>query len=231
MLSLDHQKIFDIIQLKHFEKSMIAITQPKLESRLEQEQTLNFEQFLEQCPEDGRYELIDGKMVKNIATRMHYDVAGLIMDAIKDEVKRLQLNYVVNDIAAVLTINKKGKEQGRHPDVSVIDRNIWRSDRLNHRGMREPIQLAIEVVSTNWEDDYIDKLDEYSRLGIPEYWIVDYLAIGSRTYLGEPKEPSVLVFSLDTEGNYQLTRFQKQDPIISTTFPELKLTVEQIISA
>ncbi|WP_448561002.1 Uma2 family endonuclease [Trichothermofontia sp.] len=53
--------------------------------------------------------------------------------------------------------------------------------------MREPIQLVVEVVSTNWEDDYIDKLDKYDRLDISEYWIVDYLALGSRRYLGNPK--------------------------------------------
>jgi Uma2 family endonuclease len=210
---------------------MVAITKPQSGSELEQEINLNFEQFLEQCPEDARYELIDGKMVKNLATRIHYDVAGLIMDAFKDEVKRLQLNYVVNDVAAVLISNKKGKEQGRHPDVSVIDRTVWRSDRLNHRGMRSPIHLAVEVVSTNWEDDYIDKLDEYERLGIPEYWIVDYLAIGSRTYLGDPKQPSILVFSLDMEGKYQLSQFQNEDVIISQTFPKLKLTVDRVISA
>ena len=212
---------------------MITLTQAKSGSKLEQEQKLelNFHQFLEQCPEDGRYELVDGKMVRKLATRIHYDVAGLIMDAIKDEIKRLQLNYVVNDVAAVLTTNKKGKEQGRHPDVSVINRDVWRSDRLNHRGIREPIQLAVEVVSTNWEDDYIDKLEEYERLGIPEYWIVDYLAIGSRDYLGDPKLPSVLIFTLDTEGKYQMTIFQNSDRIVSPTFPELNLTVEQIMAA
>ncbi|MBD2316224.1 Uma2 family endonuclease [Phormidium tenue] len=212
---------------------MITLTQAKSVSELEQEQKLelNFDQFLEQCPEDGRYELVDGKMVKKLATRIHYDVAGLIMDAIKDEIKRLQLNYVVNDVAAVLTTNKKGKEQGRHPDVSVINRDVWRSDRLNHRGIRKPIQLAVEVVSTNWEDDYIDKLEEYERLGIPEYWIVDYLAIGSRDYLGDPKLPSVLIFTLDTEGKYQMTIFQNSDRIVSPTFPELNLTVEQIMAA
>ncbi len=212
---------------------MITLTQAKSGSKLEQEQKLelNFDQFLEQCPEDGRYELVDGKMVRKLATRIHYDVTGLIMDAIKDEIKRLQLNYVVNDVAAVLTTNKKGKEQGRHPDVSVINRDVWRSDRLNHRGIREPIQLAVEVVSTNWEDDYIDKLEEYERLGIPEYWIVDYLAIGSRDYLGDPKLPSVLIFTLDTEGKYQMTIFQNSDRIVSPTFPELNLTVEQIMAA
>jgi Uma2 family endonuclease len=212
---------------------MITLTQAKSGSELEQEQKLelNFDQFLEQCPEDGRYELVDGKMVRKLATRIHYDVAGLIMDAIKDEIKRLQLNYVVNDVAAVLTTNKKGKEQGRHPDVSVINRDVWRSDRLNYRGIREPIQLAVEVVSTNWEDDYIDKLEEYEHLGIPEYWIVDYLAIGSRDYLGDPKLPSVLIFTLDTEGKYQMTIFQNSDRIVSPTFPELNLTVEQIMAA
>jgi len=210
---------------------MIALPQVQSNLGSELEQGLDFQQFLEQCPEDDRYELVDGKMVRILATRKHYDVAGLIMDAMKDEVKRLQLNYVVNDIAAVLTTNKAGKEQGRHPDVSVIDRHIWRSDRLDYRGMREPIQLAVEVVSMNWEDDYIDKLDEYARLGIPEYWIVDYLAAGSRAYLGEPKEPSVLVFILDSEGQYQYDRFQNNDRLISQTFPELNLTVEQIISA
>jgi Uma2 family endonuclease len=65
----------------------------------------------------------------------------------------------------------------------------------------EPIQLAVEVVSTNWEDDYIDKLDEYQRLGIAEYWIVDYLAIGSRNYLGNPKVPTVFVYQLGAMGS------------------------------
>ena len=212
---------------------MITLTQAKSGSELEQEQKLelNFDQFLEQCPEDGRYELVDGKMVRKLATRLHYDVAWLIINAIQDEIKRLQLNYVINDVAAVLTTNKKGKEQGRHPDVSVINRDVWRSDRLNHRGIREPIQLAVEVVSTNWEDDYIDKLEEYERLGIPEYWIVDYLAIGSRDYLGDPKLPSVLIFTLNAEGKYQMTIFQNSDSLISPTFPELNLTVEQIMAA
>jgi Uma2 family endonuclease len=212
---------------------MITLTQPRSDSEISQETNLelNFDQFLAQCPEDGRYELVDGKMVKILATRIHYDVAWLILKSFDREIDRLNLNYVVNDVAAVLTTNKKGKEQGRHPDVSVINRDLWRSDRLDHRGIREPIQLAVEVVSTNWEDDYIDKLDEYERLGIPEYWIVDYLAIGSRDYLGDPKLPSVLIFTLDPEGKYQMTRFQNSDRLISATFPELNLTVEQIMAA
>lgn len=212
---------------------MITLTKTKSDSKIAQKQELelSFDQFLEQCPEDGRYELVDGKMVKILATRIHYDVAWLILKSFDREVERLSLNYVVNDVAAVLTVNKKGKEQGRHPDVSVINRDVWRSDRQNHRGIAEPIQIAVEVVSTNWEDDYVDKLAEYERLGIPEYWIVDYLAIGSRDYLGDPKIPAVFIFTLDPEGKYQMTRFQNCDRIVSPTFAELNLTVDQIMAA
>jgi len=58
---------------------MITLTQPRSDAEISQEPNLelNFDQFLAQCPEDGRYELVDGKMLKVPATRLHYDVAGL----------------------------------------------------------------------------------------------------------------------------------------------------------
>jgi Uma2 family endonuclease len=99
-------------------------------------------------------------VVKILVTRKHYDVAEFIIDAFKAEIKRTSLNHVVNNVAALLTQNKLGKQQGRYPDVSLIDRDVWRSDHLDNRGVHEPIQVAVEVVSTNWEDDYIDKLEE-----------------------------------------------------------------------
>ncbi|MGL5061215.1 MAG: Uma2 family endonuclease [Microcoleus sp.] len=192
---------------------------------------LTFDQFLVECPEDGRYELINGEIVEMNATRNHDDVADFAADSFKDEIRRLNLNYVVKVTAVIQTVTKSGIEQGRRPDVSVIDRDLWRSNRSAYSALREPIQLAVEVTSTNWDDDYIDKLDEYQRLGIPEYWIVDYLAIGSRDFLGNPKVPTVFVYLLDAEGNYQKTAFTGSDRIISRTFPELTLTATQIMNA
>ncbi len=194
-------------------------------------QKLTFEQFLEQYPEDSRYELIDGEIVKILATRRRENVAEFIEDAFRDEVKRLKLNYKVSGRIVLATISKAGTEQGRHPDASVVDKTLWDSNPYAYTALREPIQLVVEVVSTNWEDDYIDKLDEYQRLGIAEYWIVDYLAIGSREYLGNPKEPSVFIYVLNAEGLYQCTRFQGTDRVLSPTFPELNLTVAQILEA
>lgn len=137
-------------------------------------QKLTFDQFLEQCPDEGLYELVDGEIVEVRATRNHDDVADFILFSFNDEIRRLNLNYVVKTTAVFRTITADGIEQGRKPDVSLIDKDVWRSNRSAYSALGEPIQLAIEVTSTNWEDDYIDKLDEYQRLGIIEYWIVDY---------------------------------------------------------
>lgn len=201
---------------------MTISTQPK--------QKITFEQFL-QCTGEGRYELVDGEIVRILATRQHEDVADFIADTLKAEVNRLGLNYKVSDRIIIRTLTQNGKEQGRHPDVSVVDKTIWESNRAAYAALLEPLQLAVEVVSTNWEDDYIDKLEEYQRLGIPEYWIVDYLALGSRTYLGNPKEAAVFVFLLDEAGKYHYTRFRDTEKIISNTFPELHLTIAQILEA
>ncbi|MBD2364339.1 Uma2 family endonuclease [Anabaena minutissima FACHB-250] len=200
---------------------MTTFTKPKL----------TFEQFLDKCPEEGFYELVDGEIVEVRSTRNHDDVADFAADSFKDEIKHLNLNYVVKNTAVFRTITAKGIEQGRKPDVSVIDKDVWRADRSAYAALDQPIQLAVEVTSTNWEDDYIDKLDEYQKLGIQEYWIVDYLAIGDRKYLGQPKEPTVFVFLLNADGEYERNAFKGSERIISQTFPELKLTAEQILTA
>ncbi|MEG3900457.1 Uma2 family endonuclease [Microcoleus sp. B4-C5] len=194
-------------------------------------QKLKFNEFIAICPEDGIYELLNGEIVKIAITRNHDDVAEFTDRQFYQEIDRLKLNYVVKRGITIKTTTKEGTEQGRVPDVSVIDRTLWRAERKAYVALESPIQLAVEVVSTNWEDDYVDKLDEYERLGIAEYWIIDYLAIGKREYLGNPKIPTVFVFSLNTEGKYQRTQFRENEQIVSPTFPELVLTATQVLSA
>ena len=197
-------------------------TQPK--------QILSFEQFVKQLPdEEGRYELVNGEIVKILPIRLHEDVADFLIKQFDREVDRVPLNYRVSGRFMLRTLTPNGKEQGRHPDVTVVDKTLWQSQPFAYSALTEPPQLVVEVVSTNWEDDYIDKLDEYQRLGISEYWIVDYLALGSRNYLGNPKEPTVFVYLLNENGVYQMTAYRGSDRIISRTFPELALTAEQVL--
>jgi Uma2 family endonuclease len=87
--------------------------------------------------------------------------------------------------------------------------------------------LAIEVVSTNWQDDYLMKLGEYEKLGICEYWIVDYLGLGGRRYIGDPKQPTISVYHL-VEEEYTVELFRGEDLVRSPSFPKLTLTAKQI---
>jgi len=93
-------------------------------------QKLTFEQFLQQYPDDGRYELVDGEIVRILATRQHDDIADFIADLMKAEVNRLKLNYKVSDRIMIATLTKNGREQGRFPDVSVVNLDVWRTNRL-----------------------------------------------------------------------------------------------------
>jgi Uma2 family endonuclease len=194
-------------------------------------QKLKFNEFIAICPEDGIYELVNGEIVKMATTRNHDDVAEFADRQFYQECDRLKLNYVVKRGITIKTTTKEGIEQGRVPDVSVIDRTLWRAERKSYTALESPIQLAVEVVSTNWEDDYVDKLDEYERLGIAEYWIIDYLAIGKREYLGNPKIPTVFVSSLNAQGKYERSLFRGDEQIVSPTFPEIVLTADRVLFA
>ena len=190
---------------------------------------LTFADFLEKYPDgSGIYELVNGEIVKVEATRAHKNVARYLVKSFDRESDRLELDYIVDKDIVFRTVTASGQEQGRNPDVGVVKASVWNSNVRGYGALTEPIQLAVEVTSTNWEDDYVDKLDEYQRLGICEYWIVDYLAIASRAYLGNPKIPTVFVYSLEN-GSYLVESFRGSERIISKTFPELEITVEQIV--
>ena len=49
-------------------------------------------------------------------------------------------------------------------------------------------------------------------MGIFEYWIVDYLGLGGRRYVGNPKQPTLSVYEL-VDGEYNLTQFRGHDKI------------------
>ena len=191
---------------------------------------LDFGQFLQQRPDDGVYELVNGEIVKVEAIRARKNVARYLMFGFNDEIRRLQLDYIVDKDIVIRTVTNKGDQRGRNPDVSVVSASLWNSNVTTYGALIDAIQLAVEVTSTNWEDDYIDKLEEYENLGIKEYWIVDYLAIASRSYLGNPKIPTVFVYEL-IDGKYQVKAFTGTEKIISPTFSELNITVEDVIKA
>lgn len=190
---------------------------------------LTYEKFVNLRLTDGRYEFVNGEVVKVVNTRQHEDVVAFAYKKFDREIDRLNLDFVVRQNVSIRTVASSDK-QSRVPDLSVIDKEFWRSNPSDYAPLQKPIQLAVEVTSTNWDDDYIDKFSEYQSLGILEYWVVDYLAIASREFLGNPKVPTVFINLLDEHGKYQTSKFTGDDKIISRTFPELNLTAAEILN-
>jgi Uma2 family endonuclease len=68
-------------------------------------------------------------------------------------------------------------------------------------------------------------------MGVPEYWIVDYLGLGGRRFIGNPKQPTISIYSL-VEDEYQVSQFRGTDCLESPeanlqfcdVVPELSLT-------
>ncbi|BFM39374.1 Uma2 family endonuclease [Synechocystis sp. LKSZ1] len=209
--------------------------QEKTDSDLKPEKNLiTLEAFWHWYPDgyEGRFELHNGVIVKMQPTGTHEQVAGFLSMEIGFEIKRLNLPLFIPRQGLVKAINTD--KSGYIPDVMVLDNDAVKNNELLWEKRStiiegSTIKLAIEVVSTNWQDDYLMKLGEYEKLGIEEYWIVDYLGLGGRRYIGEPKQPTISVFHL-VEGEYVFELFQGQNMIKSLCFPELRLTAEQIFN-
>ncbi|NEP37948.1 MAG: Uma2 family endonuclease, partial [Okeania sp. SIO2H7] len=195
---------------------------------------MNLDEFCDWYPDGfyGRFELHNGVIVKMQPTGTHEQVAGFLASKLSVNIERLNLPFFIPRQGLIKAIDTD--KSAYIPDVMVLDSNamenepMWKKRSTIING--QSVKLAIEVVSTNWQDDYLMKLGEYEKLGIDEYWIVDYLGLGGRRYIGNPKRPTISVYHL-VEGEYAVNLFRGQDKIISPAFPELNLTAEQIFEA
>jgi len=192
---------------------------------------MSFDEFLEGKPENGRYELHNGVIVEMPnPTGKHSASAGFQAIELGLEIRRLQLPYFIPKECTI----KFNDNSGYDPDVIVLDKQAveanesrWERESVITQG--NSVKLVIEVVSTNWRDDYAHKMIDYEALGIPEYWIVDYLGLGGSRYIGYPKQPTLSVYHL-VDGEYQIKLFRGEERIESVVFPELNLTAKQIFN-
>lgn len=197
-------------------------------------QKLSFDAFIDWYPEttEQRYELHEGVIVEMPKPKgKHSEIAGFLNGTLFVEMTRLQLPFFIPRECIVRSLDG---ESGYEPDVIVLDRQAiapeprWANESIITMGAS--VRLVIEVVSTNWQDDYLTKLRDYEALGIPEYWVVDYLGLGGRLHIGYPKQPTLSVYSL-VEGEYEVQRWRVDDTIASPTFPHLQLPVASVFAA
>ena len=212
----------------------IAIDQP-----IEQKQ-LSFDEFLarfalsyvEGYGGDNRYELIDGEVFDLEPTGLHEEVAAFITTKVCVQIDKIDLPWFV--LQRGLLRPSHLNMTAFRPDVAVVDRDelskelLWSNQSILTLG--SSIKFVAEVVSSNWQNDYARKVEDYAVLGIPEYWIADYAGLGGTRYIGKPKQPTLSICTL-VDGEYEIQQFRGNQTITSTVFPGLKLTAEQVLKA
>ena len=197
-----------------------------------QQQLLSFGDFIVRYGDSNRYELIDGEVFDLEPTGYHEEVSAFTTTKICTQIDALCLNWFVLQ-RGLLRPSNLGMTAFR-PDVMVVDRNeltkelLWHDQSIITLG--SSIKFVMEVVSSNWQNDYARKVEDYAILGIPEYWIADCAGLGGTRHIGKPKQPTLSICTL-VQGEYEIQQIRGNQPITSPTFPNLKLTAEQVLKA
>ncbi|MGL5808218.1 MAG: Uma2 family endonuclease [Xenococcaceae cyanobacterium] len=191
---------------------------------------ITFTEFVEFKPDGGNYELHDRVIVEMQPKGKHEEIIGFLATEFILEFRRLNLPYFIPKQALVKVENR---ETAYSPDILILNRknlvneSLW--NKYSTVQTSASIPLVVEIVSSNWRDDYLTKVRDYEEIAIIEYWIVDYLGVGGRRYIGNPKQPTISIYNL-LDGEYLVNQYKEKDVIISPNFSELNLTVEQIFN-
>ncbi|GAB1544857.1 hypothetical protein NUACC21_75330 [Scytonema sp. NUACC21] len=204
------------------------MTQAQVEPKL-----YSFNEFISWYPEHSpfRYELHDGVIIEMPKpTGKHSNLTGSLIEQLLIIIRQMGCGGIWT-IPRESIVKPKRQKSGYEPDIVVLNKEVleaeprWESESIIQNP--DSVKLIVEVVSTNWRDDYYDKFRDYEEMGIEEYWILDYAALGGRKFIGYPKQPTIFVCHL-VDGEYQMTPFTGDTPIISPTFPQFNLTAQQI---
>ncbi len=193
-------------------------------------QALTFDIFLALHGEDNRYELADGELIDMDPTGPHEVVAGKLALYLGMAITQAQKPWILPRNCLIRPFSSAAT--ARRPDLIILDETLLADE---PRWQQEPVitlsqtvKLVAEVVSTNWENDYARKVDEYALFGIPEYWIVDYRGLGGSAFIGRPKQPVLTLCTLEA-GDYQQKQYRLGELIQSPLFPNLQLCLDDLL--
>lgn len=195
---------------------------------------LTVEDFISQYGDDSRYELIDGELRDLEPTGPHESVAGELaghwFSAFKSGPQAAAQSWTIPKNCLIYP--PAAQSTALRPDVIVLDKvklgqePFWQKEPVIASG--QSIVAIAEIVSTNWQDDYARKVEEYLLLAVEEYWIVDFRGLGGLEFIGRPKQPTITVCQRQ-DGYYQKQQFRLYDPIASRIFPTLTLTLADLM--
>ena len=188
------------------------------------------EEFIAQHGSNLNYELADGELIGMELTGPHEAVGGKLATQLGIAIAQAQQPWFIPRTCLIQP--DQAIATARRPDVIVLDETQLDAEPLWHQQPlilnSQSIKLIVEVVSTNWENDYARKVEEYAMFGIPEYWIVDFRGLGGIAFIGKPKQPTFTVGTLNGD-EYDQIQYRLGQPIQSPLFPDLSLRLDDVM--
>ncbi|MEL6353568.1 MAG: Uma2 family endonuclease [Cyanobacteria bacterium J06627_28] len=182
---------------------------------------VSFEEYL--AYDDGTnklYELFNGELVEvPPESGDNVEIAAELFCDFLSIVGRRRIRY------HGLEIEVQGEPKNRYPDLTILreEHVALLSKRNTIRLTMPPPLLVVEVVSPGnlqRERDYVAKRRQYEDIGIGEYWIVD------------PDLEKITVLAIGEDSRYQeVGVFQNRQQVVSPTFPTLKLSAKDVLTA
>lgn len=147
---------------------------------------MSWEEFLEWADEDTYAEWVDGEVVcMSPASRRHQRIARFLTASLQAYAEEHQIGEVM-PAPFPMRLGRSGRE----PDLLFVARQHL--DRLQPTHLSGPADLAVEIVSPESRTrDRRDKLREYEREGVREYWLID------------PERNQAQFYLLDASGTYR----------------------------
>ncbi|MEG3975492.1 Uma2 family endonuclease [Microcoleus sp. herbarium8] len=193
------------------------------EQQIDTSPTLTFEEYrVYQGEIDVKYELYKGKLIPMpTATVLHIKICEYLVYQLQRYLAEHNLDLVVKTGLGVRT----DEDKSRIPDVVVCTQSLLEQAAARPGAgileFDEKPLLVVEVVSENRRADYVIKRAEYELANVPEYCIVD------------PKngKQKIRLFALiEGEDGYTYTDFLPGEEIVSVVFPDLILSVDEILN-
>lgn len=177
-----------------------------------QEKKYTADEFFALTPESNseRYELINGEIVALAApSEIHQRIIGEVYAELR--------NYIRNHIGKCrpivspfdVVLDEKNVVQ---PDILVV----CDSEKLDGKRCNGSPDLVIEVTSSNYSRDYVEKLALYKSAGVREYWIVD------------PAYERVLVYSFEKSNSPNIYTFDSPVPV-GIYNGDLKINIDELL--
>lgn len=173
---------------------------------------ISYEEFIEWCDDSTHAEWVDGQVILLDMTvwERHARIVSFLVTLFNVAAGLARSGRVY---AEPFHLWFPDQRRARSPDVFYVLHEQLHQMR-DHDFAGAP-RIVVEVISPNSRRrDRIEKLAEYERAGVPEYWLLD------------SEQPGAEFRVLNPEGHYELAFSGANGLYQSTVLPQLRVRVE-----